>query len=94
MGDVRVTAEYLGWVATAVFTASYFCTRAEALRRVQMVGAVMWMAYGVLIASSPVIVSNALVLGAAAWTAGSRQYSVVSHRSKSSVQVDSPQTVD
>jgi Bacterial inner membrane protein len=61
-------SDYLGWVATAVFTASYFCTRAEALRRVQMVGSVMWIAYGVLIGASPVIVSNLLVLGAAAWT--------------------------
>jgi Bacterial inner membrane protein len=61
-------SDYLGWLATAVFTASYFCTRAEALRRVQMVGSVLWMAYGVLIGASPVIVSNVLVLGAAAWT--------------------------
>ncbi len=61
-------SEYLGWVATAVFTASYFCTRAAALRRVQMVGSVMWIAYGVLIGASPVIVSNLLVLAAAAWT--------------------------
>jgi Bacterial inner membrane protein len=61
-------SDYLGWLATTVFTASYFCTRAEALRRVQMVGSVMWIAYGVLIGASPVIVSNLLVLGAAAWT--------------------------
>jgi hypothetical protein len=66
--DNATSAEYLGWVATVVFTASYFCTRAEALRRVQMIGALMWMAYGGLIGSLPVIVSNALVLGAAAWT--------------------------
>jgi hypothetical protein len=68
MMDTATTAAYLGWIATAVFTASYFCTRTEALRRVQMVGALMWMVYGALIGSSPVMVSNALVLGAAAWT--------------------------
>jgi Bacterial inner membrane protein len=61
-------SDYLGWLATAVFTASYFCARPEVLRRVQMVGSVMWIAYGVLIGASPVIVSNVLVLGAAAWT--------------------------
>jgi hypothetical protein len=66
--DTATTAESLGWVATVVFTASYFCARAEALRRVQMIGALMWMTYGGLIGSWPVIVSNALVLGAAAWT--------------------------
>jgi hypothetical protein len=60
--------EYLGWAATVVFVASYFASRAETLRRVQMIGALMWAAYGVLIGSAPVVASNLLVLGAAAWT--------------------------
>jgi hypothetical protein len=60
--------EYLGWAATAVFVSSYFCGRAETLKRVQMAGAAMWIAYGVVIGASPVIVANVLVLGAAAWT--------------------------
>jgi hypothetical protein len=60
--------EYLGWAATAVFVGSYFCARAEALRRVQMVGALMWVAYGVVIGASPVVAANVLVFGAAAWT--------------------------
>jgi hypothetical protein len=61
--------EYLGWTATAVFAGSYFCTGAAAIRRVQMVGALMWLAYGVLIDAFPVVVANALVFAAAAWTA-------------------------
>lgn len=60
--------EYLGWAATAVFVGSYFCARAAALRRVQMVGALMWIAYGVVIGASPVVAANVLVFGAAAWT--------------------------
>ena len=60
--------DYLGWAATAVFVASYFFTRAHAIRRVQMLGALMWATYGVLIGASPVIVANVLVFGAAAWT--------------------------
>ena len=63
---------YLGWVATAVFVGSYFCARPEHLRRVQMVGALMWVLYGVLIGAAPVVAANVLVLGAAAWT-GRRQ---------------------
>ena len=54
--------EYLGWFATAVFVGSYFCARAEMLKRVQMLGALMWVAYGVLIGASPVIAANVLVL--------------------------------
>lgn len=60
--------EYLGWAATAVFVGSYFCARAEMLKRVQMLGALMWIAYGFFIGASPVVVANFLVLGAAAYT--------------------------
>src|SRR5690349_10253659 len=60
--------EYLGWVATAVFVASYFCASPSTLKRVQMAGALMWVAYGLLIGASPVVVANLLVFGAAAWT--------------------------
>ncbi len=59
-------SDWLGWTATAVFTSSYFFTRAGSLRRVQMIAAVMWVAYGVLVGAPPVIVANFLVLGAAA----------------------------
>ena len=61
--------EYLGWAATAVFVASYFCARPVLLRAVQMAGAAMWIGYGFLIGASPVVVANLLVLCAAAWTA-------------------------
>ncbi len=60
--------EYLGWVATAVFVGSYFCSRAAVLRKVQMAGALLWIVYGVLIKASPVVVANGLVFSAAAWT--------------------------
>jgi hypothetical protein len=60
--------EYLGWSATAVFVGSYFFGRADAIRRVQMAGALLWVLYGVLIDAYPVVVANLLVFGAAAWT--------------------------
>jgi hypothetical protein len=63
-----LVTDYLGWAATAVFVGSYFCTRADALKRVQMIAALMWVAYGILIKASPVIAANLLVFGAAGWT--------------------------
>jgi len=60
--------ELLGWVATAVFVGSYFFSRPSLLRSVQMLGAFLWVTYGVLINASPVIVANVLVFSAAAWT--------------------------
>ena len=59
--------EYLGWAATAVFVGSYFL-RAH-LMRIQMVGALMWIAYGLLKQAPPVVAANVLVFCAAAWTA-------------------------
>jgi hypothetical protein len=61
--------EALGWTATGVFVGSYFFSRPSILRAVQMAGAVLWITYGLLIGASPVIVANALVFSAAAWTA-------------------------
>ena len=57
----------LGWVATAIFVGSYFAPPA-ALRGLQMMGAVLWVVYGVLIGAMPVIAANLLVFSAAAWT--------------------------
>ena len=59
--------EYLGWAATAVFVGSYLCTRSETLKRVQMAGALMWVAYGLLIGATPVVAANLLVFAAAGW---------------------------
>jgi hypothetical protein len=58
----------LGWVATSVFVGSYFFARPAILRGVQMLGALLWIVYGFLIAATPVIAANALVFAAAAWT--------------------------
>jgi hypothetical protein len=63
-----VGIDLLGWAATAVFVGSYFLARPALLRGAQMIGALLWVIYGLLIHASPVIVANALVFSAAAWT--------------------------
>jgi Bacterial inner membrane protein len=67
MGSPAV--DVLGWAATAIFVASYFCARPAVLRAVQMLGAAMWVTYGAIIGAWPVMVANVLVFSAAAWTA-------------------------
>jgi hypothetical protein len=61
--------EALGWGATAVCVGSYFFKRPATLVRAQMVGALMWAAYGVLVRAPPVVAANVLVLAAAGWKA-------------------------
>lgn len=68
-----LTPDAIGWMATAVFTASYFARHQDTLRRVQMGGAAMWLAYGLATRALPVITANILVLGAAAWAEHRRQ---------------------
>jgi hypothetical protein len=53
--------EGIGWLATAVFAVSYLFRSGAALRRVQAAAALLWIAYGVAIASKPVIAANAIV---------------------------------
>jgi hypothetical protein len=60
--------EGLGWAATCVFVASYFFAKPSRLRGFQMLGALLWVTYGVLIGALPVIIANLLVFAAAAWT--------------------------
>jgi hypothetical protein len=69
----RAGVEYLGWGATAVFVGSYFCPQPLLLRAVQILGASLWVIYGVLIEAWPVIVANILVVSAAAWTTFRKQ---------------------
>jgi hypothetical protein len=64
-----VGIQYLGWMATGVFVMSYFFARPALLRGVQMMGASLWIIYGVMIHALPVVVANVLVFSAAAWTA-------------------------
>jgi len=58
----------VGWVATAVFAASYFCRQPKTLRMVQALAALMWVAYGFLIGALPVIVANVIVALAAVYS--------------------------
>ena len=58
----------IGWVATAVFSASYFVRRASALRRIQAGAACLWVVYGVAIHAVPVVVANVIVAGAALYS--------------------------
>jgi hypothetical protein len=51
----------IGWVATAVFAASYFCRRPGTLRRVQALAAGLWLVYGILMHAPPVIAANLIV---------------------------------
>lgn len=53
--------EFVGWIATGVFAGSYLCREPQTLRKVQALAAVLWIGYGVVIHSFPIIISNVIV---------------------------------
>ena len=54
----------LGWVATAIFSTSYFFRRQTTLRRIQAAAACLWVAYGLAIGALPVVAANVIVAAA------------------------------
>jgi hypothetical protein len=70
--------DWIGWIATAVFSCSYFVRGSNMLRRIQACAALMWVVYGFLIGAMPVVVANVIVAAAAVYssfTAGQAQTS-------------------
>ena len=57
--------ETLGWIATVIFTTSYFARNQASLRRIQAAAACLWIVYGLAISALPVVVANAIVAVAA-----------------------------
>ena len=58
-------SDWIGWVATGVFAASYFCREPGRLRLTQAVAALLWLSYGIIINAPPVIAANIIVAGLA-----------------------------
>ena len=60
--------DWIGWIATAAFTSSYFVRNPFQIRAIQAVAACLWLSYGVVIGAMPVIIANMLVVSAALFT--------------------------
>ena len=54
-------SDWIGWLATVVFMTSYLSKSPAMLRRIQALASCLWLTYGVVIHSVPMIVANALV---------------------------------
>jgi hypothetical protein len=63
-----LTPDWIGWLATAIFLASYSCKDQGQLRRVQALAAVLWVVYGSILHAVPIVVANLLVAGVALYS--------------------------
>jgi hypothetical protein len=59
--------DLVGWLATAVFLSSYL-VRPAYLLRVQILGALIWVAYGALLGALPIVTANLLLVAVASWS--------------------------
>ena len=64
----RMPLDMIGWLATTLSISSYFCREPITLRRVQAVASAIWIAYGLVIHSWPLIGANVLTATAAVWS--------------------------
>ncbi len=60
--------EYIGWIATAIFSSSYFFRQPSVLRWIQAAAALLWITYGFSVGARPVIVANLIVAVAAVYS--------------------------
>lgn len=60
--------DWIGWLATAIFLASYSCKDQRKLRLTQAGAALLWVGYGALLHAVPIVVANLLVAGVAAYS--------------------------
>jgi hypothetical protein len=60
--------QWVGYAATVLFALSYACRRPAWLLAVQALASTLWVAYGVLLAELPLILSSVVTAAAAAWS--------------------------
>jgi len=61
--------DVIGWLATAIFAASYFARNPVTMRWIQALAGVCWIIYGVVLHATPVIAANVIVVSLAVLTA-------------------------
>jgi inner membrane protein len=63
-----MSPDWIGWLATAIFLASYSFKDQSKLRRVQAGAALLWVVYGAILHAVPIVVANLLVALAAVYS--------------------------
>lgn len=67
--DILRGGQWVGWVATGLFSLSYVVKRELHLLLLQALAGTLWLAYAVLIGAMPLLIANAVVTGGALYKA-------------------------
>ena len=67
--------EAIGWIAMALTISSFFFQEMKTLRTINLIGCIIWMCYGALILSFPIVLTNvAIALTHAFWFLKNSKY--------------------
>ncbi|MEW5978290.1 MAG: hypothetical protein AB1898_21040 [Acidobacteriota bacterium] len=58
----------IGWTASGIFASSYFFKQPNQILRVQALAALVWIGYGILLKSPPIVTANLIVAVAASYS--------------------------
>lgn len=78
MSLTAIPLDAIGWIATAIFSSSYFFRQPVMLRRIQSAAACLWVVYGLAIGAFPVVVANVIVAAAALYSTVLKREAAVS----------------
>lgn len=53
--------EAIGWVAMAITITSFFFSEMKKLRTINFIGCLVWMLYGTLLVSAPIVLTNVAI---------------------------------
>ncbi len=56
-----ILIELIGWIAMAITISSFFFQRMRTLRIINFIGCLIWMVYGTLLVSAPIVLTNVAI---------------------------------
>ena len=53
--------EVIGWIAMCITISSFFFQKMRTLRTINFIGCLLWMIYGTLLVSAPIVLTNVAI---------------------------------
>lgn len=53
-----ILIELIGWIAMGITISSFFFQKMRTLRTINLIGCLLWMVYGTLLVSVPIVLTN------------------------------------
>lgn len=58
---MKILIEAIGWIAMSITISSFFFQKMRTLRTINLIGCLIWMVYGTLLVSTPIVLTNVAI---------------------------------